>query len=276
MRKRTYIFIFVFIFAINGLYPSVKVETGKIIKKEISQKIEFEGMFSMEKTVNIFPTIRGVLIKLYKGENSAVKKGELIALVQRDDPGYKFKPVKIISPLKGVIVKINGYEGTRVNPQAPIMMIGSYNPIIFSVDIPVDFFYKIKKGDKAEINISGLKKVYSGIVYTKLNPANAKLKSAIVKIKVANPDFKIIPNIYGRAVISIGKKDLILAPSDAVFTSEGKYFVWVVENGRAFKREVEIGELFDKYFQITDGVSEGETVITFGAENLKNGDTIIY
>lgn len=276
MKKSFLIYVFLLSFAINGFGGSVKVETGKIIKKEIAETIEFEGTFSMEKTVNIFPTIRGILLKLYKGESSQVKKGEPVALVKRDDPGYKFKPVKILSPVKGVIIKINGYEGTRVNPQAPVMMIGSYNPMIFSADIPIELFYKIKNGDKAKVKIKGLDKTYSGIVYTKLNPANAKLKSAVVKIKVQNTDFKIVPNIYGTAVISMKNTDMILSPADAVFVSEGKYFVWVVKNGKAFKRDIEIGKMFDKYFEIKSGVSAGETVITFGAENLKDGDSVVY
>ncbi len=275
MRKS--IFLLVLVLIINSLYAGVKVEVRKIIKKEVSKNIVFDGYFSMEKTLNIFPKIRGILVKVYKKENEPVKKGEIIALIKRDDPGYKFKPLKVFAPDTGVIIKISSYEGVRVNPQSPIMTIGSYNPIIFSANIPINLFNKIKKGDRAKIKISGIDKLYSGIVYTKLNPADFKTKTAIIKIKVKNPDYKIVPNLFGEAEILKEKKDeILLAPADGVFVSESKYFVWLVKDGKAYKKEVKIGELYGKYFEIKNGLIEGDTIIVFGAENLKNGDKVVF
>ncbi len=276
MKKNIFYFILFFLILNFSLFSKMKVETGKVVKKEISETYRFQGNFSVEKSINVFPKIRGVLIKLFVKNDSRVKKGDVIALVKRDDPGYKFKPNKITAPISGVVSRINAYEGTRVNSQSPILVISSYNPIILNVNIPEYVFYRVKIGTKVSVNINGLEKPYSGVVYTKDNAGDPKTKLPILKIKVKNPEYKIVPSVLGEAVIELGKRELVLAPADAVFSSDKGYFVWKIEDGRAFKKFVKVGELYGKYFEIKDGVSEGDLLVTFGAEKLRDGEEVVF
>ena len=275
MTKKYFIFFLVLFISVS-LFSEVRVEVGKAVKKEVTKKYEFSGFFSIEKSVNVFPKIRGVLTKLNLKESDKVRKGDLIGFIKRDDPGYKFKPLKLISPASGVIIKINAYEGTRVNPQSPILTIASYNPIILNVELPSLFFYKIKKGEKVDVKVEGIDKIFNSVVYTKINPGNPKLKTGILKVRVINKNFELVPNTTGKVIIKDKKELKILAPADSVFSSVDGYYVWIVKDGKAYKREVKVGDLYGRYFEIIEGLSGNETLIIFGAEKLKNGDKVIF
>ena len=67
---------------------------------------------------------------------------------------------------------------------------------------------------------------------------------------------------------------LIVPASALVPAPSGKQAVFIVDNGKAYKRLVETGIEEDQRVQIITGVNPGDQVIVTGNENLKDGDAI--
>jgi multidrug efflux pump subunit AcrA (membrane-fusion protein) len=54
----------------------------------------------------------------------------------------------------------------------------------------------------------------------------------------------------------------------------GKPVVYVVENGKAVRRELIVGQSNDKQIEVLSGLAEGDQVIVSGQLNLKDGDDV--
>ncbi|GAA4322433.1 efflux RND transporter periplasmic adaptor subunit [Mucilaginibacter gynuensis] len=82
----------------------------------------------------------------------------------------------------------------------------------------------------------------------------------------------------GTATIQIPQtlKDAILIPQKAVYELQGKHFVYVVDSKGAVKStEIEIMDLATgQFYVVTSGIKAGETVVTDGANTLKDGMVI--
>ena len=76
-------------------------------------------------------------------------------------------------------------------------------------------------------------------------------------------------------VVDIGiqiLEDILKVPSASISTSEAGNFVWVLEDGKAKKKNVVEGAESENYTQILKGLESGEKVIVRGASALEEGD----
>jgi membrane fusion protein (multidrug efflux system) len=63
----------------------------------------------------------------------------------------------------------------------------------------------------------------------------------------------------------------VVIPEDAVLPLQGSNFVWVVADGKATRRQVELGVRTPGFVEVKSGVESQETVVTGGQERLSEG-----
>jgi HlyD family secretion protein len=79
------------------------------------------------------------------------------------------------------------------------------------------------------------------------------------------------------AVISLqvaDAKDAVSVPASALVRDGTKDTVWLVQNGRAARREVELGAEGDQFVEIRNGLSVGDRVVVRGADRVHAGDAL--
>jgi len=72
-------------------------------------------------------------------------------------------------------------------------------------------------------------------------------------------------------VITDTKKEVITVPASAVFDYRGESCVFVVKSEKAVLREVKRGIRNESYAEITDGLAEGETVLSSPDNSIEEG-----
>ena len=79
--------------------------------------------------------------------------------------------------------------------------------------------------------------------------------------------------MYARVNVNFGTKKHIVIPDQCIVKQQGsgQRFVFILENGTARSVAVTLGRHFDTYYEILEGVSEGDLVATRGSSGLKNG-----
>src|SRR5690606_26976210 len=65
--------------------------------------------------------------------------------------------------------------------------------------------------------------------------------------------------------------DVLQVPNSALFRTAEGWAVFVVENGRAVKRDLEIGQQTGLAAQVRRGISAGEVVIVHPAGDIEDG-----
>jgi multidrug efflux pump subunit AcrA (membrane-fusion protein) len=70
------------------------------------------------------------------------------------------------------------------------------------------------------------------------------------------------------------KAGSIFIPLESVFITPSGNYVFLAEESRAVKQEVELGQTSGNQIEVTAGLSAGDKLIVKGSKNLKEGENI--
>jgi multidrug efflux pump subunit AcrA (membrane-fusion protein) len=94
---------------------------------------------------------------------------------------------------------------------------------------------------------------------------NPEYKTCKVFVDVENPEEELKPGMHAEVEIAAEiHKNKLLVSQDAILTRSQRKLLFVVEDGLAKWRYIEIGLENEKYAEVLDGVKEGEKVIVEG------------
>jgi membrane fusion protein (multidrug efflux system) len=114
--------------------------------------------------------------------------------------------------------------------------------------------------------------VFTGKITT-VNP-KIDLNSRTFKIKIAipNPGFRLESGMFARIrIIERESKNALLIPQRVIINAETVKKVFAVENGRAVKKTITTGIINHPLIEVTEGLKEGDIVVTEGFYALKEG-----
>jgi membrane fusion protein, multidrug efflux system len=105
-----------------------------------------------------------------------------------------------------------------------------------------------------------------------ISPLSGSLK---VRARFDNKQMTFMPGDFVRIECEVEQFDnALLVPAEAVIPELNAQVVFVAENGKAKKREVETGGRTSDRVQITSGLSPGDIVLTTGLMEVSDGSTI--
>ena len=106
-----------------------------------------------------------------------------------------------------------------------------------------------------------------------MNPATG---STDFRAAFANPQGLLRSGSSGTVRLPIQQKNVVLVPQNAVFEMQGKQLIYVVgPDNKVASRIITTSGTSDLNFIVTDGLKEGEMVVTEGASKLQDGTQII-
>ena len=65
-----------------------------------------------------------------------------------------------------------------------------------------------------------------------------------------------------------------LIPEEALLSIDGMHYVYVVNNGKAEMKDINIGVRSDALIQVTSGLNEKDIIVYMGQEKLKDQSLI--
>jgi RND family efflux transporter MFP subunit len=197
---------------------------------------------------------------------------------------------KITSPIAGTVSERFFDPGNLAVPTKPLATIVQMDTVRVIVYFPEDLIRYMAPGIGAQLTVAAYPdEVFSGRidkVSPTLNP-NTRMFSA--EIKVPNRGNLLRPGMFTRVTLSVDPhRNALLVPKEAVIPREqyleksgnsrggmaqGDY-LFVVENGRARLRTVLLGHESATVVEVTEGLKQGEQVVTLGLHQLKDGDRV--
>lgn len=184
---------------------------------------------------------------------------------------------QIVSPIDGVITKINYSLGEQTSLSEPVIEMLSSGAFQIKVDIPESDITKIKLGDKAviELDAFGPDQLFYGTVAF-IDPAQTIIQDVTYyKTTVAFNQDSWNESIKSGmtadvTMVTAEKEDILYIPQRAVKVREAVLgetadkFVETLVNQKIEEKTVSTGLRGDGgLIEITDGLSEGEEVVVF-------------
>ncbi len=170
------------------------------------------------------------------------------------------------SPINGTVLQVLSTEGSVVTPLAPVMALGTDEKIA-QFGISSDDALNVKVGTRAKLTIKG--DTYSGEVLAVATLPDEMTRTYLTDVSIDNaPDGLLLGEIVS-VNINLGQTPGIWLPINIVL-NDGEDYVFVVENGRASRKNIKILELNDDRVLVS-GIDEGEAVVSQGMKTLKSG-----
>ena len=173
----------------------------------------------------------------------------------------------ITAPLTGVITKLLVEQGTFVGAGTPLFSVASTEQQLATFQVPLPVAEHFSAEGTVKFAFAGDFHTAQVLTTSALNP-KTQLVTVTARLKPAKPP---IPN-GSRTQLSYRYADTggIILPSGAVQRGPGRRFVFVVAEGKAVRREVEvIGEIEDQVAVL--GIKAGTKVIYPVPPNLRAG-----
>jgi len=116
---------------------------------------------------------------------------------------------------------------------------------------------------------------FEGTIYRVGVAVDPATRTSQVEIRVPNPDMKLKPGMFARMTIVLQERENVVVVSDsALIREQGNVYVFVVNAGKAHRREVKLGLLQSEYYEVLEGLSPGELVVTRGRRQIEDGQSI--
>lgn len=118
--------------------------------------------------------------------------------------------------------------------------------------------------------------IFPGTVYAIDPKLSEDTRSVGVRARVPNADRRLRPGLFARVKLVISEKPQALLVSEQAIVPQGdKLFVYVIDEGKAALRPVELGMRTNGRVEIVKGLSEGDTVITAGIQKIGPGSAVM-
>ena len=190
--------------------------------------------------------------------------------------------IPVRAPIDGQILKLQQECEGVVAPGTPLLEIGDPRSLEITTDVLSADAVKIKPGTKVFYDRWGGEQPLEGQVlrvepvgFTKVSALGVEEQRVLVISGITSePDlWQNLGDGYRveSRFILWQQEDVLQVPLSALFRSGDQWALFVVEDSRAKRRVVEVGQRNGLSAQVVQGLSEGETVIAHPDDTIEDG-----
>jgi RND family efflux transporter MFP subunit len=200
------------------------------------------------------------------------------AIVQRKTLQEQINKTSFTAPFNGLVTQKFVELGTVLVPSMPIIQLTDISALKLSINVPESDLHYFRMNMEASIvSDTYPDKTLSGKVVLIGSRGDVAHNYPVQILTPNTPDRLIKAGMFGSVRINTGNiLSNVTIPVKALFGSSLKQKVYVVENKIAIERDILVAFQDDKYASILSGLKPGETVVTSGFINLKNGSPVKY
>ncbi len=186
------------------------------------------------------------------------------------------KDTKITTPISGIVTARPVDVGTQVQSNNVVANVVDISRLKVKLSVAERDAFKLKSGDPVDVTTD----VYPGITFTgKIQTISAKADEShtypVEIILANNKTHPLKAGMFGRvAFTSIGNRDMLAIPRQALVGSLKNPQVFVVENNVARLRPIVVGDEAGTNLAVVGGLQVGEMVVVNGQNNLKDSVTV--
>jgi cobalt-zinc-cadmium efflux system membrane fusion protein len=180
------------------------------------------------------------------------------------------------SPINGRITARNAAPGLFVQPgNAPApFTVTDINTMWMLANVPETDSPAFRLGQQVQVTLNAFPgRTFDGKITTIGASVDPSTRRVLVRSEIADPQHELRAGMFATFVIRLGPPLRAPGiPADGIVREgDGTMTVWVTADRRKFtKRTVKIGEQYNGYRRIVEGVRVGELVATEGALFLSN------
>lgn len=199
--------------------------------------------------------------------------------------GTPTERVPILSPITGKILKVERECEGPVRTGEPLLEVGDPSSLEVEVDVLSADAVKIKPGlmvlfDRwgGERPLEGIVRTIEPVGFTKISALGVEEQRVLIISDFTSPaeQWQRLGDGYRveAQFVLWHENNVLQVPASSLFRYNNGWAIFVVENDRAKRREVKVGQRNGLIAQIIEGVKEGETVINHPSDEIEDGKRV--
>ena len=177
------------------------------------------------------------------------------------------------APFTGVAGQRMVSLGDYVTTDTRLLALQTVSPQRASFQVPERYAEQLKPGQQVTFRVAALPgQEFTGRVDFIDPVVKIPGRTILVKAEVPNPKRELQAGMFIEARLATAvRTSAVVVPEDAVIPLQGATFVWVVADGKATRRQVELGVRTPGFVEVKSGVEANEQVVVGGQERLGEG-----
>ena len=179
----------------------------------------------------------------------------------------------IPSPIDGFVSERTADLGEYVSPTQKVATIVQTNPLRVRIDIPEQAIPEVRVGQSVSATTSAWPdKSFSGRIARIAPSVTTNSRTLTVEAEIDNSGGALKPGQFATVrILQPRPVPAVLVPARAVVTDAGVSRVYVIKDGHAEQRLVQLGVTEGDLIQLKSGVTADEKVATSNLEQLADG-----
>jgi len=274
----------------SGIVKKIHVNAGNKVTKgqllaELDGSILESSIAEVENGLKLAETIFerqqrlwdkniGSEIEFLQAKNNKVGLEKRLATLKE-----QYKMTKIFTPLSGTVDEILIKEGEMAVAGMGAVRVVQLSNLKIKVDLSEVYISRIKKNDFVHVKIPATGREFDLSVDAVSQVIDPQNRTFQIEMKVPKSEVGIKPNMLSVLTINDYTNDeALIVPLNIVQETGQEQFIFVAEqiNGDwiARRRSVKTGNSYIDRAEISSGLQEGEYVVTFGYQNLADGQKL--
>lgn len=264
-----------------GISEGERVSAGQLIAQVDSDILQYqilaaeanyqEAQADIRRYQNLTKEEAVAKIQLEKANLSAKAAESQLKVLQK-----QLKNTTIVAPFSGTITSKTFDLGTVLAMGTPLAQLTDISTVKLVINVPEKDILKFKEGQSVNVTTDVFPNQQFAGKVTMISAKSDNAHNYPVQILVHNSSANLLrAGMYGSVVIDNSlKKNTLVIPRSALVGTVKQPQVFVVENGKAVLKNIQIGASNNDFYEVTEGLKEGETVIISGQVNLENGTLV--
>ncbi len=166
--------------------------------------------------------------------------------------------------------------GGLVNAGAVITTLDDTSVIKLEFNVPQSFLGELAVGLPVAARVEGLgDRVFEGRIATLGSRLDPVTRSMAVRAELPNADGVLKPGMFMSVTLRGRTTPTLVLPEQAIVPEEGRNYVFVVDDGRAVRREVTTGLRRPGLVAIVAGLEDSDRVIIDGTFRARDGAPVV-
>ncbi len=190
---------------------------------------------------------------------------------------------EIRSPIDGTVTQrldvvkvgntVTPVGGVIDSAESSLFVVEDLDSLILRVNVPERELVKLSVGQQAELSFDAVPgRTFPGkiaLISPYVDPQTATFQ---VRIRATETGGLLRPGMFARvAIVYERKPDALQIPRTALLDGDGPPKVFVVEDGKASERSVQLGLSNGAMIEVVSGLTDGEQVVVVGQGAVKPG-----
>lgn len=254
---------------------NLRIETIDVEESDFEESIFALGRIEAipSKRSGVSSRIPGRIVELKAVVGDAVEAGQDVARLESRQPGDPPPTITLKALGGGIVTKGMVALGEPLEPETTLMEITDLTEVFAIARVPEQQAAKMKLGAVAHIRVASLPdENFDGELLRFGTEADRESGTIDAVFKLPNPNLTIRPGMRAEFSIVLSKREAVMSvPRSALQGDAASRFLYVKDfdlKNAFIKTMVEVGQMNDRYVEITSGLFPGDSVVTRGGYSL--------